>query len=100
MDETIKTAFWSAPISALLVTVLIWVVRNWITERLKNAVSFTYQTKLETHKAGLKRKADADLEDLKARSTAALETLKTQFNAELETSKAELKAQVDVCIRS
>jgi hypothetical protein len=56
------------------------------------------QTELETHKANLKRNADADLEDLKARSTAALETLKAQFNAELETSKAELKAQVDAAL--
>lgn len=98
MDETIKTAFWSAPISAVLVTTLIWLLRNWITERLKNAVSFEYQKALETHKAELKRQGDAEVEKLKAQSNAELEKLKAQSNAELETRKAELKAQVDAAL--
>src|SRR5689334_22833592 len=40
--------------STLLTAGLIFLARNWISERIKNAIKHEYDEKLETHKAQLK----------------------------------------------
>ena len=42
------------------------VTKNWISERLKNAIKHEYDEKLETHKAQLKSQADVSIERLKS----------------------------------
>jgi hypothetical protein len=52
--------------SALLTAGLIFLARNLIAERLKNAIKHEYDEKLETHKAQLRREYDREIEQLKA----------------------------------
>jgi hypothetical protein len=52
--------------SALLSAGLVFLARNLISERLKNAIAHEYNQKLETHKAQLRRDYDKEIEKLKA----------------------------------
>ena len=51
----------------MLSGVLIWLSKNWITERLKNAIKHEYDTKLELHKALLSVAISKEVETLKSR---------------------------------
>ena len=89
MNETITTILWSAPLSAVLVTVLIWMVRSWLVERLGNSIRHEYNKDLEQHKAKLKAVFDAELEVSKA-------ALKAQADAELEVHKANAQRLIHI----
>lgn len=52
--------------SAGLVSLLLWLTKSWIGERLKNAIKSEYDLKLEVHKSQLKAHSDLELEKLKA----------------------------------
>jgi hypothetical protein len=52
--------------SGLLSAALLWLTKNWISERLKNAIKHEYDEKLETHKAQLKSQSDVSIERLKS----------------------------------
>lgn len=81
MNETVTTILWSAPLSAVLVSGLIWMLRSWAIERLSNSIRHEYNKDLEQHKAELKAQFDAELEVRKA-------LLKAHADAELEVHKA------------
>jgi len=96
VEETVRTIVWAAPLSAVLVTGLFWLLRNWITARLTTAIQHEYDTALERHKAQLKAQFDTALESHKA-------ALKAQADAALEVHKAVvqqgahvLKSQFDM----
>lgn len=80
MDPVIKTILWSAPLSIVLVSVLAWILRQWLTERLISSIRHEYNKDLAAHQAQLKAQFDAELEvrksALKAQSDAALEVHK------------------------
>lgn len=50
----------------MLTAALVFLFRNWISERIKNAIKHEYDEKLETHKAQLKYESDKEIEKLKA----------------------------------
>jgi hypothetical protein len=81
VDEVIRTVLWSAPLSAVLVSALVWLLRGWIAERLRSAVRHEYNKDLEEHKAKLKAQFDTELEVRRA-------ALKAASDAELEVHKA------------
>lgn len=54
----------SAAVSGALSGALIWLSRNWISERLKNSIKHEYDQKLEAHKAKLKIENDVALLEL------------------------------------
>lgn len=56
----------SATVSGLLAAVLIWLSRNWLSERLKKSIEYEYAQKLTAHKAVLKAESDVALERLRA----------------------------------
>jgi len=56
----------SATVSAILTSLLLWLTKSWITERLKNAIKSEYDQKLETHKSQLKAQTDIEIEKLKS----------------------------------
>lgn len=56
----------SATVSGLLAAVLIWLSRNWLSERLKKSIEHEYAQKLAAHKAVLKAESDVALERLRA----------------------------------
>lgn len=89
MDEIVKTVLWSAPLSAVLVSALIWLIRSWIIERLSNAIKHEYNKDLEEHKAKLKGQFDMELEIRKA-------ALKAQSDAELEVHKANAQRLIHI----
>jgi hypothetical protein len=66
-------------ISSLLVSIFgtgfaNWVLRTWISERIKNSIKNEYEQKLETHKASLKSQSDVEIEKLRTNlSLVALE---------------------------
>lgn len=57
----------SAGVSVLLSAALVFLAKNWISERIRGAIQSEYDQKLETHKAQLKAQNDTQLEQLKAR---------------------------------
>lgn len=61
--ETIITSLAS---SGLLSVALIFLFRNWISERIKASIQNEYDQKLETHKAQLRSQAETELVHLKA----------------------------------
>jgi nitrogen fixation/metabolism regulation signal transduction histidine kinase len=73
----------SVTVSAAVSSVFVWLLQNWISERLKNAIQHEYDTKLESHKAQLKASLDIELEKYKAQlsveNVAATERLKSQL---------------------
>lgn len=70
--------------SALLTTALIWLSKNLISERLKNAIKSEYDIKLESHKSVLQAEQDRALEKLRADNaqfTATLSSASSAFSA-------------------
>lgn len=93
----------SAALSGLLSATLIFLAKNWISERLKHAIKHEYDQKLETHKMQLKRESDKEIERLKAQLQIAAaersirlsgvfervaETIATTYGTLLEFQKA------------
>jgi hypothetical protein len=62
----VLTILSSLAASGLLTAALLWLTKNWISERLKNAIKHEYDEKLETHKAQLKSQSDISIERLKS----------------------------------
>ena len=67
----IITILSSAGVSALLTAALVFLTKNWISERLKGAIKSEYDQKLETHKAQLKAQSDVSLEEFKSKLQVA-----------------------------
>lgn len=61
--ETILTSIGA---STVVVSVLLWLVRTWIAERLHQAIAHEYAEKLERHRADLASTAAVELEKLKS----------------------------------
>jgi hypothetical protein len=68
----------SAGTGALLAG-LVWIFRNWIMTRLKNAVGHEYNVKLESHKAELKTETDKQLLELKSRADVEFEKFRVRI---------------------
>jgi hypothetical protein len=77
--------------SAALLGALVWLLQNWISERLKNAIKHEYDAKLETHKAQLKAEYDKELESCKAK--LAIENATATERLKMELQMVMLKEQ-------
>ena len=66
MIPDIVTILSSAGVSALLSAGLIFLARNWLSERIKGAIKSEYDQKLESHKAQLRAQNYTALEHFKA----------------------------------
>jgi hypothetical protein len=82
--EPLVTILSSAAVSAALSGALVWLLQNWISERLKNAIKHEYDAKLETHKAQLKAAFDVDVEAHKAKLAAENAAATERLKAELQ----------------
>lgn len=67
MNDLVFTILSSLTFSGLLTGAIVFLSKNWIAERLKNAIKHEYDQKLETHKAQLKAVSDVELEHLRSR---------------------------------
>jgi len=54
-------------VSGLLTAGLIFIAKNWIGEKMKNAIKHEYDQKLETLRAQLKSTSDKEIEQLRAK---------------------------------
>ncbi len=64
--ENLITIISSGAVSVASSAVLIWLSKNWISERIKGAIQHEYDQKLETHKAQLQSRNDIEITKLKA----------------------------------
>lgn len=76
--------------------ILVWLLRNWISERLKQSIKHEYSEKLEIHKAQLKTELDSRIEKIK--HEYELNTLRTSlfFDHQREAFNALLKNILDL----
>jgi hypothetical protein len=66
--------------SGVASAVVVWIARNWISERLKNSIKHEYDQKLEMLKAQLKAASDLDLEKFKSQLQIAAAERHLQFS--------------------
>ena len=85
----------SAGISALLVAILGWLCRAWITERLKGSIKHEYDDRLEKLKAELKTQGDAHLASLKAEVDRQAEKLRIAATSFSEVQKATITKKIE-----
>lgn len=52
--------------SALLTAAIVFLAKNWISERIKGAIKNEYDLQLESHKSKLKSESDTQIEQFKA----------------------------------
>jgi hypothetical protein len=64
--QDLLTVLASVTFSGLLTTALIWVLRTWISERLRQSIQHEYAQKLEAFKAKLQAEHNVALEKLRA----------------------------------
>jgi len=64
--------------------VVVWLGRNWISERLKRSIAHEYEIRLESARDQLRNQTESRLESLKSQ-------LKTESEGTLERLKAELQ---------
>ncbi len=79
--DAIKTIFLAIVTSGIAGVAVVWLAKNWISERIKNAIQHEYDAKLETHKAQLSAENGATLEKLKSQLQAAALEREVQFSA-------------------
>jgi hypothetical protein len=70
----------SATVSATICAALVWLSREWISERLKGAIKNEYDQKLETHKAELKARSDVEIERLRSQLSIAAAEHQIRFS--------------------
>lgn len=79
----------SAAVSVALSGLLLWMIRSWLSERLKNAIKHEYEQKLETHKTQLKAQSDVELEKLRSQLNITATEHEVRFSR-LHEKRAEV----------
>ena len=90
--QDVITILSSSAIATALSGVVVFLARNWISERLKASIQHEYDQKLETHKAQLKSQTEAEIVRLKAQLEIAAAERNVQYSRVFEKT-AEVIAQ-------
>lgn len=90
--EFLYQSLTSAAVSTALLGAAAWLMRSWISERMKNAIRSEYDQKLETHKAQLKAESDVALEKVRADLSIAAAERQVQFGR-LHQERADVIAE-------
>lgn len=85
----------AAGVSAALSGVVIWLARNWISERLKNSIKHEYDLKLSTVNAELRMQADLQTAQLKASIEKEAEKIRFATSSIGESQKAAIARKLD-----
>ena len=80
----------AAGVSAALSGVVLWLARNWISERLKNSIKHEYELKLSTVNAELRMQADLQTAQLKASIEKEAEKIRFATSSIGESQKAAI----------
>lgn len=91
--EIVVNILSSAAVSAALTAVLVFLFRSWISERIKNAIKYEYDQKMEIYKSQLKTEHQREIENLKAKLQIVTSTHQIQFES-LHVKIAETVAGV------
>ena len=91
--DILLTLIASAGTSALITAALVWLSKQWISERLKGAIKHEYDEKLETHKSQLKSQSDLEAERLRSQLSIAAVEHQVRFSG-LHTKRADVIAQI------
>jgi hypothetical protein len=86
-------------VTVAVTSMLIWISRAWISERLKNAIKAEYDQKLETHKAQLKAQSDVEIERLRSQLNMAAAEHQVRFSG-LHEKRAEVIGQTYSLLQS
>lgn len=89
------TVISSAGVSTALLAVLAWLLRNWISERLKAGIRHEYDDRLEKLKAELKAQGDAQLTSLKSELDRQAEKLRIASASFSEVQKATIARKIE-----
>jgi hypothetical protein len=89
--EFLITIITSAAVSSALAGLLLWLMKSWVSERLKNAIKNEYDQKLETHKSQLKAQSDIEIEKLRSNLSIAATEQNVKFS-KLHNDRAEVIA--------
>lgn len=84
MMETILGSIVSAGISGAL---LVWILRGWISERIKGSIQHEYNLKLESHKQSMQ-------DDYAHKFEMHKQAIQHEYSLKQETYKAELNANM------
>lgn len=93
MSELFYAVISSVTASAIITSILAWVFRSWISERLKNAIKSEYDIRLETHKAALKNQYDIEAERLRSQLNIIAIEHEVKFSR-LHDKRAEIIADL------
>lgn len=97
MDTLISfalNAIASAGLSAILLAVFGWLLRNWVAERVKASIKHEYDDRLETLKAELKLQGDGQLATLKAEMDRQADKLRIASASFAEMQKATITRKI------
>lgn len=82
----------SAGVSATLSSLLIWIAKSWLSERLSQSIRSEYNQKLETHKAQLKASSDVEIERLRSQLNIFATEHQIRY-AKMHVARAEVIAE-------
>jgi hypothetical protein len=85
----------SASASAALLLLLAFILRTWITERLRASVKHEYDDKLETLKSALKTQSDAHLSQIKAEVDRQADKLRIAAASFSDVQKATISRKIE-----
>ncbi len=82
----------AASVSAALTGLLLWLIKSWISQRLKHAIKNEYDEKMTTHKVELKAQSDVEIENLKSRLSIVATEHQVRFS-KLHQERADVIAE-------
>jgi len=83
----------SGAFSLVLTGALSWLLRSWVSERLKNAIKYEYDEKLESHKAQLQAQSTVEIERLRSQLSIQATEHAVRFQR-LHEKRAEVIGQL------
>jgi len=85
----------SAGVSVTLSAAVIWLARNWVSERIKNSIKHEYDLQLSVTNSKLKTQADFQVAQLKASIEKEAEKIRFATSSIGESQKAAISRKLD-----
>lgn len=79
MSDFVLSIFTSAATGALLSAAVAWLFRAWISERLKGAIQYEYNQKLESYKSEIQAQSAIEMERIRSQLSIAAAERQVQF---------------------
>jgi hypothetical protein len=95
LESFALTTISSAGASAALMATLIWLLRNWIGERLQAGIRHEYDDRLEKLRAELRAQGDAQLASLKSELDRQSEKMRIASASFSEVQKATIARKIE-----